>query len=62
MPLFHIHGLIAVLLSSIESGGSVFASSGFNALKFLDLAKSGKSLGIQAFQQCIKLYWLGRKK
>ena len=34
MPLFHIHGLIAVLSSSINAGASVYASSGFNALKF----------------------------
>ena len=42
MPLFHIHGLIAVLASSMKVGASVCASSGFNALKFLDLAKSEK--------------------
>ena len=30
------------MINSIESGGSVFASSGFNALRFLDLAKSEK--------------------
>ena len=39
MPLFHIHGLIAILCSSIFSGASVYASNGFNALKFLDIAK-----------------------
>ena len=38
MPLFHIHGLIAVLSSSINAGASVYASSGFNALKFLETA------------------------
>ena len=42
MPLFHIHGLIAILASSMKVGASVCASSGFNALKFLDLAKSEK--------------------
>ena len=36
MPLFHIHGLIAVLAASMKVGASVCASSGFNALKFLD--------------------------
>ncbi|HIH99525.1 MAG TPA: AMP-binding protein [Nitrosopumilus sp.] len=40
MPLFHIHGLIAILSASIGAGASVYASSGFNALKFLDKAKS----------------------
>tara|TARA_E500000178_G_scaffold107461_1_gene107190 strand:- start:2944 stop:4446 length:1503 start_codon:yes stop_codon:yes gene_type:complete len=39
MPLFHIHGLIAVLAASIKAGASICASNGFNALKFLDLAK-----------------------
>lgn len=42
MPLFHIHGLIAVLASSMKVGASVCATNGFNALKFLDLAKSEK--------------------
>ena len=38
MPLFHIHGLIAVLISSMGKGASVCCSSGFNALKFMELA------------------------
>ena len=42
MPLFHIHGLIAVLAASMKVGASVCASSGFNALKFLDNAKKEK--------------------
>ena len=33
MPLFHIHGLIAVILSSLTSGASVYCTPGFNALK-----------------------------
>ena len=40
MPLFHIHGLIAVLSASAKVGASVCASNGFNALKFLDLAEA----------------------
>ena len=39
MPLFHIHGLIAILSSSIYAGASVYTSVGFNALSFLDKAK-----------------------
>ncbi len=35
MPLFHIHGLVAALLSSLAAGGSVFLSPGFNALRLL---------------------------
>jgi acyl-CoA synthetase (AMP-forming)/AMP-acid ligase II len=34
MPLFHIHGLVAAILASLASGGSVFCAPGFNALKF----------------------------
>jgi oxalate---CoA ligase len=34
MPLFHIHGLIAAVLSSLCAGGSVTCTPGFNALKF----------------------------
>jgi acyl-CoA synthetase (AMP-forming)/AMP-acid ligase II len=34
MPLFHIHGLIAAVLSSLAAGGSVSCTPGFNALKF----------------------------
>ncbi|HEX7007112.1 MAG TPA: acyl--CoA ligase [Alphaproteobacteria bacterium] len=34
MPLFHIHGLMAAVASSLSAGASVFATPGFNALKF----------------------------
>ena len=34
MPLFHIHGLMACVLSPFGSGSSVFCTPGFNALKF----------------------------
>ncbi|CAN0103712.1 unnamed protein product [Discosporangium mesarthrocarpum] len=33
MPLFHIHGLIAAVLSSIAAGASVYCTPGFNALR-----------------------------
>ena len=33
MPLFHIHGLIAAVLSSLSAGSSIYCSPGFNALK-----------------------------
>jgi len=33
MPLFHIHGLIATVLSSLAAGASVYCTPGFNALK-----------------------------
>ncbi|MBW4573678.1 MAG: AMP-binding protein [Aphanothece sp. CMT-3BRIN-NPC111] len=34
MPLFHIHGLIGALLSSLTAGGSVVCTPGFDAAKF----------------------------
>ena len=34
MPLFHIHGLIAAVLSSIAAGASVYCTPGFNAFRF----------------------------
>jgi acyl-CoA synthetase (AMP-forming)/AMP-acid ligase II/acyl carrier protein len=36
MPLFHIHGLVAALLSSLHSGGSVVCTPGFLAPSFLE--------------------------
>ena len=34
MPLFHIHGMISAILASLATGGSVYCSPGFNALRF----------------------------
>jgi acyl-CoA synthetase (AMP-forming)/AMP-acid ligase II len=34
MPLFHIHGLIAAVLSSLNAGAEVTCTPGFNAMKF----------------------------
>lgn len=34
MPLFHIHGLMAVVLSSMTAGASVCCTPGFNAMRF----------------------------
>jgi len=34
MPLFHIHGLMAAVLSSLAAGAQVCCSRGFNALRF----------------------------
>ncbi len=35
MPLFHIHGLVAATLATVKAGGSLWASQGFNALRFM---------------------------
>jgi acyl-CoA synthetase (AMP-forming)/AMP-acid ligase II len=34
MPLFHIHGLVAAVLSSLAAGAQVCCTPGFNALRF----------------------------
>jgi acyl-CoA synthetase (AMP-forming)/AMP-acid ligase II len=36
MPLFHIHGLVAAVLSSVAAGASVVATPGFEAPQFFD--------------------------
>ncbi len=42
MPLFHIHGLIAAVLSSLSAGAGVCCTPGFNAFKFAEwLAQCG---------------------
>ena len=40
MPLFHIHGLIGAVLSSLAAGGSVWCTPGFNALRFFGWLKT----------------------
>ena len=40
MPLFHIHGLIAAVLSSLRVGASITCTPGFNALQFFLLLKA----------------------
>ena len=34
MPLFHIHGLVGALLSTLHAGASIYCTPGFNALRF----------------------------
>lgn len=36
MPLFHIHGLVGAVLSSLVAGGSVVCVSGFSAARFFE--------------------------
>jgi len=40
MPLFHIHGLVGVLLASIAAGASVVCARGFSDATFLDLVET----------------------
>jgi acyl-CoA synthetase (AMP-forming)/AMP-acid ligase II len=56
MPLFHIHGLIAAVLSSLAAGASVHCSPGFNALKFfawLDAIKPSWYTAVPTMHQTI---------
>jgi acyl-CoA synthetase (AMP-forming)/AMP-acid ligase II len=42
MPLFHIHGLVGCLLSTLASGGTLICPNGFNALEFWKLVDTYK--------------------
>lgn len=56
MPLFHIHGLIAGLLSPIVSGGAVLCTTGLEADKFVGWATDFKAswyTGISTMHQAI---------
>jgi oxalate---CoA ligase len=56
VPLFHIHGLIAAVLSSLAAGASVICTSGFNALKFfawLDEEKPSWYTAVPTMHQAI---------
>jgi acyl-CoA synthetase (AMP-forming)/AMP-acid ligase II len=56
MPLFHIHGLIAALLSSLYAGASITCTPGFNALKFfgwLDEIKPSWYTAVPTMHQAI---------
>ncbi|MFK7964395.1 MAG: acyl--CoA ligase [Burkholderiaceae bacterium] len=56
MPLFHIHGLIAAVLSSLAAGGSICCTPGFNALNFykwLDAVKPSWYTAVPTMHQTI---------
>ena len=56
MPLFHIHGLIAAVSSSLGVGASVYCTPGFNALKFfswLDDARPSWYTAVPTMHQAI---------
>ena len=40
MPLFHIHGIVASLLATLASGGTVVCPAGFNALEFWSVVET----------------------
>ncbi|MCC6710326.1 MAG: AMP-binding protein [Gammaproteobacteria bacterium] len=56
MPLFHIHGLIAAVLSSLASGGQVTCTPGFSATAFfgwLDAARPSWYTAVPTMHQVI---------
>jgi len=56
MPLFHIHGLIAAVLASLQAGASVHCTPGFNALHFfrwLDEVVPSWYTGVPTMHQAI---------
>ena len=56
MPLFHIHGLIAAVLSSLAAGASVWCTPGFDALRFfgwLDTARPSWYSAVPTMHQTI---------
>lgn len=42
MPLFHIHGLVAAVLASMDAGAAVACSPGFDAFRFFDWVEDVK--------------------
>jgi oxalate---CoA ligase len=36
MPLFHVHGLVAAILASVQAGASIVCAPGFDGVRFLD--------------------------
>jgi acyl-CoA synthetase (AMP-forming)/AMP-acid ligase II len=56
MPLFHIHGLIAAVLSSLSAGASIVCTPGFNALQFfrwMDQAEPSWYTAVPTMHQAI---------
>lgn len=56
MPLFHIHGLIAGVLSSLSVGAQVYVPPGFNALRFfhwLDEVHPTWTTGVPAMHKAV---------
>ncbi len=56
MPLFHIHGLLAAISSSLSAGASIWCAPGFDALRFfgwLDTAKPTWYTAVPTMHQAI---------
>ena len=58
VSLFHVHGLISALLSSLEAGASIVCTPGFNAanLSRIGSTSSGQP-GMQQRPRCTRGFW-----
>ena len=57
MPLFHIHGLMACVLSTLHAGGSVYCAPGFNALKVFGGSPTPIRAGTRRCRRCTRRSW-----
>src|SRR5579872_4811738 len=57
MPLFHVHGIVASVLATFLSGGTVVVPTGFNPLAVWRLFTDIKSPGIRVYLRCIRCYF-----
>jgi len=48
MPLFHIHGLVAAVTSSLAAGGQVWCAPGFDAMKFFGWMRAARPTWVTA--------------
>jgi acyl-CoA synthetase (AMP-forming)/AMP-acid ligase II len=48
MPLFHIHGLVAAVLATLSAGGTVVATTGFNAFRFFEWVETSEPTWVTA--------------
>ena len=56
MPLFHVHGLVAGLLSALYAGGSVWCAPGFDALRWfrwLELGSPTWTTAVPSMHQAV---------
>lgn len=42
MPLFHIHGLVAAVSATLGVGGSIYCTTGFNAMNFFAMMRDAR--------------------
>ena len=63
MPLFHIHGLVGALLSSIAAGSSVVCTPGFQALHFFENgSRNSGQRGIRRHRRCTGQFWTAQSR